>query len=123
MIAKGDNMDKNNRIVLVVASETGEKRKNQYVERLIDWCEFEGCSILVLVMIENHNAVIGAKGMRMINELIERDLIDGVVALDVHMFNSAEGKTLLTNINRNNKFLVSYLDEITRRKRSLRIFI
>ena len=112
MIAKGDNMDKNNRIVLVVASETGEKRKNQYVERLI-----------VLVMIENHNAVIGAKVMRMINELIERDLIDGIVALDLHMFNSAEAKILLTNINRNNKFLVSYIDEITRRKRRLRIFI
>lgn len=123
MIAKGDNMDKNNRIVLVVASETGEKRKNQYVERLIDWCEFEEYSILVLVMIENHNAVIGAKGMRMINELIERDLIDGIVALDLHMFNSAEAKILLTNINRNNKFLVSYIDEITRRKRRLRIFI
>ncbi len=107
----------NKRIVLVLTSETGKQISSESIDGIVNWCEEEGFSVVMLVISEKHDATIGTKTLDVINTLITKDMIDGVITFELGMFNSEAGNRALEELKRNGKFFVSYIEEMQSREK------
>lgn len=103
------------RIALVFASELGQKIAPDAVNFMEKWCCEEGYDIVAMALSEKHDAAIGQKTADMMEVLIAKDMIDGVVTYSAEMFASKEGEATLINIYSNGKFFISYVEEMQSR--------
>ena len=74
-------------------------------------------NIVLLAQEETPDGAMATKGYATLHEVFLKGMIDGVVTLTKSMLDSAEGEMILNEaIKENGRFVLSYIEEIGRRK-------
>lgn len=98
------------RVAVVVTTEIPNEVDAESANELIDFCEEEGLLPIVFLQEETRSGSLGSKGYQAVSQLIEKDMIDGVITLSNTMLDSKFGKVLVADSKRNGFFVVTYED-------------
>ena len=98
------------RVAVVVTTEIPNEVDAESANELIDFCEEEGLLPIVFLQEETRSGSFGSKGYQAVSQLIEKDMIDGVITLSKAMLDSKFGNALVADSKRNGFFVVTYED-------------
>lgn len=98
------------RVAVVVTTEIPNEVDAESANELIDFCEEEGLLPIVFLQEETRSGSLGSKGYQAVSQLIEKDMIDGVITLSKAMLDSKFGNALVSDSKRNGFFVVTYED-------------
>lgn len=98
------------RVAVVVTTEIPNEVDAKSANELIDFCEEEGLLPIVFLQEETRSGSLGSKGYQAVSQLIEKDMIDGVITLSQAMLDSKFGNALVVDSKRNGFFVVTYED-------------
>ena len=104
-------------VAVYFCTEIDQRMHPDDVKAVLGFCEEEKMNIVLLVQEETPDGAMAAKGNATLHEVFLKGLIDGVVTLTKSMLDSAEGEMILNEaIKENDRFVLSYMEEITRRE-------
>ena len=104
-------------VAVYFCTEIDQRMYPADVKAVLGFCEEEKMNIVLLVQEETPDGAMAAKGYATLHEVFLKGLIDGVVTLTKSMLDSAEGEMILNEaIKENDRFVLSYMEEITRRE-------
>lgn len=98
------------RVAVVITAEIPNEVDLEAANELIGFCEVEGLLPIVFLQEETHSGSLGRKGYEAISQLIEKDMIDGVITLSGAMLDSKFGNALMADSKKNGFFVVAYED-------------
>lgn len=98
------------RVAVVMTAEIPNEVDLESANELIGFCEAEGLLPIVFLQEETHSGSLESKGYEAISQLIEKNMIDGVITMSGEMLDSKFGNALMADSKKNGFFVLAYED-------------
>ena len=108
------------RVAIVVIDQFPSEMNTEVTEILTDFCESEDMLPIVLLREETSKGVLGVKGYQAISDLLEKDIIDGVVTFNDDVLEGEFGDKLVMDSNVKDFFVISFEQEMAIREAEAR---
>ncbi|NLG05567.1 MAG: hypothetical protein GX567_17350 [Clostridia bacterium] len=108
------------RVAIVVIDQFPSEMNTEITEILTDFCESEDMLPIVLLREETSKGVLGVKGYQAIADLLEKDIIDGVVTFNDDVLEGEFGDKLVMDSNVKDFFVISFEQEMAIREAEAR---
>lgn len=108
------------RVAIVVIDQFPSEMNTEVTEILTDFCESEDMLPIVLLREETSKGVLGVKGYQAVSDLIEKDIIDGVVTFNDDVLEGEFGDKLVMDSNVKDFFVISFEQEMAIREAEAR---
>lgn len=116
-------MDRNTefaRVAVLVVNQFPCEMNMDVVDVLADFCENEDMLPIVILREETSKGVLGYRGYQAITELIDKNLIDGIVTFSDEVLEGEFGDKLVMDSNMKDFFVLSFEQEMAIREAEAR---